>query len=90
MKVVAEHYCADGSIHTLRTTMRKWKTAYAAMPKRAGEFVVLWWKHQKRWDGSRRKELHSTCCEVGFRVEWIDTQANGKTQVVPVLVVDDQ
>jgi hypothetical protein len=94
MRVVAEYHRPDGSVETLRTTLGKWKRAVAACEHtyglEPGSFIVVWWKHQKHWDGRRRKALHSTHCEVGFRLEWIESQhCKGHSSVVPVLVADD-
>jgi len=67
--VLVQHYALDGAITETRMTMRAWNKKFMEMGQCQGDFYLVWWKLQKRWDGATRRELHSTCCQVGFKVE---------------------
>lgn len=99
--VLVQHYTLDGEITETRMTMRAWNKKFRELGQCQGDFYVVWWRLKKRWDGARRRELHSTCCQVGFRVDvrWLSSKSpmccsHGYRSdlgcVVPVLVPDSE
>lgn len=99
--VMVQHYTLDGDVTETRMTMRAWNNKFRKLRQCQGDFYVVWWKLQKRWDGATRRELYSTCCAVGFRVElrWRSSKSglccergykSNMGSVVAVVVPDDE
>ena len=88
--VEVEHYGVDGTHTVRRMRLSEWNELFEKDTKAEGGFYVVWWKMQRRWDGSRRKSLYSTACQVGYRVEFRDSSVGCCRKVIPFLVADDE
>ena len=67
--VLVQHYTMDGEMTETRMSLRQWNKRFRSLPQCQGDFYLIWWRLKKRWDGSTRRDLYSTCCQVGFKVD---------------------
>lgn len=90
--VLVECYEADGGSYSFRMTPEEWDDAVPMLSSMLGTqlggptFYMAYTNLKRRWDGAKKRTLHSVLCLPGFDVVWKKVEGGCHCNMVPVLV----